>query len=74
MFAPADRLVASGYMWSENVEQLAYKPYLMIEPHEDGLVIAFTQSPTLRGYLGGLDLLFANAIMLAPSRAASSAN
>jgi hypothetical protein len=46
----------------------------MIEPHEDGLVIAFTQSPTLRGYLGGLDLLFANAILLAPSRAASSAN
>lgn len=73
-FAPADRLVASGYMWPENVAQLAYKPYLMIEPHEDGLVIAFTQSPTLRGYLGGLDLLFANAILLAPSRAAAGAN
>ncbi len=73
MFAPADQLVASGYMWSENVEQLAYKPYLMVEPHDDGLVIAFTQSPTLRGYLGGLDLLLANVILLAPSRAASGA-
>ena len=72
-FAPAATLVASGYMWKENIEQLAFKPYLMAAPSGDGLVIAFTQSPTTRGYLGGLDLLLANAILLAPARAAAGA-
>lgn len=68
-FAPADRLIASGYMWEENTQQLAFKPYLMAQPSGDGLVIAFTQSPTTRGYLGGLDLLLANALLMAPARA-----
>ncbi len=72
-FAPAGELVASGYMWKENIEQLAFKPYLMASPSGDGLVIAFTQSPTMRGYLGGLDLLLANAILLAPARTAAGA-
>jgi hypothetical protein len=72
-FAAAGELVASGYMWKENIEQLAYKPYLMASPSGDGLVIAFTQSPTTRGYLGGLDLLLANAILLAPARTAAGA-
>jgi len=72
-FAPADKLVASGYMWKENIEQLAFKPYLMASPSGDGMVIAFTQSPTMRGYLGGLDLLLANAILLAPARTAAGA-
>lgn len=70
-FAPADQLVASGYMWDENIQQLAFKPYLMAEPRGKGLVIAFAQSPTTRGYLGGLDLLLANAILLAPARVES---
>jgi len=68
-YAPAGQLVASGYMWKENVEQLAFKPYLMAQPSGDGLVIAFAQSPTTRGYLGGLDLLLANALLIAPARA-----
>lgn len=68
-FAPAERLIASGYMWEENRQQLAFKPFLMAQPSGDGLVIAFTQSPTTRGYLGGLDLLLANALLMAPARA-----
>ncbi|WP_082732645.1 M14 family zinc carboxypeptidase [Sphingomonas sp. CCH18-H6] len=68
-FAAADKLVASGYLWDENRLQLAFKPFVISQPRGDGLVIAFTQSPTTRGYLGGLDLLLANAVLLAPARA-----
>ncbi|MEM9312962.1 MAG: M14 family metallopeptidase, partial [Pseudomonadota bacterium] len=30
-FASADDLIASGYVWGENQQQLAYKPYLMAQ-------------------------------------------
>jgi len=67
-FAGADELVASGHLWEENRLQLAYKPFMMAERSGDGLVIAFTQSPTTRAYLNGLTLLVANTIVLAPAR------
>ncbi len=67
-FAGPEDLVASGHIWKENRLQLAFKPFVMAAPHGDGLVIAFTQSPTTRGYLGGLDLLLATAILHAPAR------
>lgn len=67
-FAGPDDLVESGYLWEENRAQLAFKPFVMAEPRGDGLVIAFTQSPTTRGYLNGLNLLLANAVVLAPAR------
>ncbi|MFN7055888.1 M14 metallopeptidase family protein [Hyphomonas sp.] len=67
-FADAGELVASGYLWEESRLQLAYKPFLMAENRGQGLVIAFTQSPVTRGYLGGLDLLVANAVLTAPAR------
>lgn len=63
-----DGLIASGYVWDENRRQMAFKPYLMAQPSGDGLTIAFTQDPTTRGYLDGLDLLLANAVLVAPSR------
>lgn len=69
-YADADNMLLSGYLWEENQAQLAYKPYLMAEPHGDGLVIGFTQSPTTRAYLNGLNLLLANAVVLAPARVA----
>ncbi|MEO0982133.1 MAG: M14 metallopeptidase family protein [Pseudomonadota bacterium] len=69
-FAGADELLVSGYLWEENRAQLAFKPYLMAEQHGDGLVIGFTQSPTTRAYLNGLNLLLANAIVLGPARMA----
>ncbi|WP_128891952.1 M14 family metallopeptidase [Erythrobacter sp. HKB08] len=67
-FADAGDLVASGYVWDENRRQLAYKPYLMAQSRGRGMVIGFTQDPATRAYLDGLDLLIANAILLAPSR------
>lgn len=69
-FADADSLLESGYLWEENRLQLAFKPFVMAERQGQGLVIGFTQSPTTRGYLNGLNLLLANAVVLGPARTA----
>ncbi len=67
-FAAPDNLIASGYVWGENRRQLAYKPYLMAQPQGRGLVIGFAHDPSTRAYLEGLDLMIANAVLVAPSR------
>jgi hypothetical protein len=67
-FAAPGNLIASGYVWDENRRQLAYKPYLIAQQQGRGLVIGFAHDPSTRGYLEGLDLLIANAVMVAPSR------
>ena len=66
-FASADALLESGYIWDENRRQMAFKPYLLAERKGGGLAIGFAHDPSLRGYLDGLDLLIANAILLAPA-------
>lgn len=67
-FAAAENLVASGYVWDENRRQMAFKPYLMAQRNGDGLVIGFAHDPSTRAYLDGLDLLIANAVIIAPAR------
>jgi hypothetical protein len=67
-FAASPDLIASGYVWNENRRQLAYKPYLMAQRQGRGLVIGFAHDPSTRGYLEGLDLMIANAVLVAPSR------
>jgi len=67
-FAAPGNLIASGYVWEENRRQLAYKPYLMAQPQGRGLVIGFAHDPSARAYLEGLDLMIANAVLVAPSR------
>lgn len=67
-FAAPGSLIASGYVWDENRRQLAYKPYLMAQSQGRGLVIGFAHDPSTRAYLEGLDLLIANAVLVAPSR------
>ncbi|MDC8754388.1 M14 family metallopeptidase [Erythrobacter sp. sf7] len=67
-FAAPGNLIASGYVWDENRRQLAYKPYLMAQRQGRGLVIGFAHDPSTRAYLDGLDLLIANAVLVAPSR------
>jgi hypothetical protein len=67
-FAPADRLIASGYVWDENRRQMAFKPYLMAQETGAGLTIAFAHDPSTRAFLDGLDLMIANAVLVAPSR------
>ena len=46
-FAGAADLVASGYLWKENREQLAWKPFTLIEQRGRGFVIGFTADPDL---------------------------
>ncbi|MEL7199596.1 MAG: M14 family metallopeptidase [Pseudomonadota bacterium] len=67
-YADSGSLIASGYVWAENQRQMAFKPYMLAQRSGGGLTIAFTQDPTTRGYLDGLDLLLANAVLVAPSR------
>ena len=68
-FAAKDDVLASGYLWDENETQLAYKPALVHQPIGDGMVIAFTQTPTYRAYLEGLNLLLTNSIFRAAAHA-----
>jgi len=69
-FSEKDKLLASGYLWEENKAQLAYKPYLIHQPLGAGMVISFTQEPTYRAYLDGLNVMFLNTIF----RAAAHSN
>ena len=68
-FSDADNLVASGFIWPENRQQIAYKPYLMVQPAGRGMVISFTQEPNLRGYLHGQHVLLMNAIFRGATQA-----
>lgn len=61
-FKGPDELLTSGYMWEENRKQLAFKPFAVAAPMGRGQVIGFTQSPTTRAYLDGLNVIFLNAI------------
>lgn len=69
IFSGPDDLVASGYLWEENRNQLAYKPLTMVQAHGRGLVIGFTADPNYRAYLDGLNTLFLNAVFRGPARA-----
>lgn len=68
-FADEKELLASGYVWEENKAQMAFKPVLMHQALGKGMVIAFTQSPTFRAYLEGMNILLSNSIFRAPAHA-----
>ena len=61
-FQGPEELLRSGYLWEENRRQLAYKPFVLSQPRGAGQVIAFTQDPTVRAYLDGLNVILVNAI------------
>ncbi len=61
-FQGPEELLTSGYLWEENRRQLAYKPFVLSQPRGAGQVIAFTQDPTVRAYLDGLNVILMNAI------------
>jgi hypothetical protein len=67
VFAPKDRLVASGIVWEESQQQLPGKPYLMHQPTGRGHVIAFTDDPNNRAFAEATELLFLNAVLLGPA-------
>lgn len=66
-FADKDTLLQSGHLWSENLPQLAYKPFVVTQRSGRGMIIGFTEDPTVRAYLNGLHTLFMNAIFRAPA-------
>ncbi len=66
-FANADDLLQSGHLWPEVLPQLAYKPFVVTQPRRRGMVIGFTEDPTVRAYLNGLNTIFMNAVLRAPS-------
>lgn len=67
-FPAADQLLASGQLWDENRQQLAFKPAIMAAPQGSGWVVAFAQDPTFRGYMEGLEVIFANAVFRGPAQ------
>ena len=68
-FRAADDLLAAGYIWDENRQQLAYKPFAVAQRSGRGYVIGFTQDPNVRAYLDGLNVIFANALFSAAAHA-----
>ena len=69
VYAAAEDLLASGYLWQENRRQMAYKPFVVVQPRGRGFVVGFTEDPTFRAYLDGLNLVLANALFRAPAHA-----
>ena len=69
IFASADQVLASGYMWQDYRRQLAFKPFLIVERSGRGNVIGFTADPNYRGYMDGLNTLFLNAVFRGPAHA-----
>ena len=67
VFAKRDRLVASGYGWDATLDQIAQKPFLIHRPLGRGHVIAFTEDPTFRASIDGLNGLLMNALLFGPS-------
>ena len=72
-FEPADQLLASGYLWTENRKQLAYKPLVAVEQQGRGIVVAFTADPTFRAMMDGMNVLFLNAVFRGPAHARPAA-
>lgn len=68
-FKDEKSLLASGYLWAENKKQLAFKPFLIHQPAGRGMVISFTQDPTTRAYLDGLNVMLMNTIFRASAHA-----
>ena len=68
-FAGPEKVLASGYLWQENKKQLAFKPFLIHQPLGKGMLVSFTQEPTTRAYLDGLNVLLTNSIFRAAAHA-----
>jgi hypothetical protein len=68
-FEAADKLLVSGYLWSENRKQLAYKPLVVTSTSGRGVVVGFTEDPNFRAMLDGMNVLFLNAVFRGPAHA-----
>jgi hypothetical protein len=67
VYAPKERLVASGLVWDEARDQLAQKAFLIHQPIGDGHLVAFAEDPNFRAFTEATELLFINAVLLGPT-------
>ena len=67
LYAPIAEMKLSGFIWPETEKYLAEKVFLYNEPYGRGKLIMFTEDPNFRASYDGLNKLFLNAILLAPS-------
>jgi hypothetical protein len=72
-YAGPDQLLASGYLWDENRKQLAFKPFVVVQPQGRGIVVGFTSDPNFRAYMDGLNVLFLNAVFRGAAHARPAA-
>jgi len=66
-YAAKDRLLASGVLWPDSLEQLPRKAFLVHQPVGQGHVIAFAEDPNARAFAEATQLLFINAILFGPA-------
>ena len=66
VYAPKDKLIASGLIWPDAQDILVQKAFLMHQPFGQGHVIAFAEEPNYRAFTEGTMLLFMNAVLLGP--------
>jgi hypothetical protein len=67
VYAEAEQLVAAGLVWEESRKLLARKPWLIHQPVGEGHVVAFAEDPNYRAFAEATQLLFVNAVLLAPA-------
>jgi len=72
LFLGPEKLLASGYLWEENRNQLAFKPFVVVQKTGRGMVVGFTADPNFRAYMDGLNMLFVNAIFRSQARVRSA--
>lgn len=62
-----EKPLLSGFAWPEAEARLRGAAYLIDEPKGKGHVVLFADDPNFRNYWRGLEKLFTNALLLAPS-------
>jgi hypothetical protein len=70
-FAAPDQVLASGYLWDEYRKQIAFKPFIVVQPEGNGFTIGFTADPSFRTYMDGLELFLMNAVFRGPAHAST---
>ncbi len=68
-FDAPDKLLLSGFLWSDNRKQMPFKPLVLTQNSGRGIVVGFTADPNFRAMQDGLNVLFLNAVFRGPAHA-----
>ena len=58
-----NRLLASGFAWSDSLGLIQQKAFLIHQPMGQGHIIAFAEDPNYRAYAEATEFLFINAVL-----------